>query len=419
MTKKKAIHNINTLRAYLTPIIFIIILLVQSCGRNNEKIITHTSTSHYPVAYPYKINVSEAYDNPTNITLSSFADSIDYIPLETKPECLIKVIKDVEITSDYIFISQSNSIYKFDIEGKFLMQIGSHGNGPGEYAYIYSIRLNRNTKTIYVLDGMGKKVLKYDYNGKFLGSFKPGELFSAFLSIEPNLFVFHYPDVPIEHDIADYLLFFTDSLGNFQSKFVRKDNILAEQFVGIGQYNLYNIDNNVYFKDLHNDTILRVTPDTLTAHAVFEFGKYKLDKNVPTTTEMQKELEKYLLVINVIESPKNIFIKFSNGYGRKYFAGLYNKESGKLKISRDPSIKTTIFKNDLDGGPNFFPDNYDERLNRLIGFTTAFRLKKHLESTEFINKEVSRLILKEKLIKLKTRINENDNPIIILIKEKD
>jgi len=396
-----------------------VLLLIQSCGRISEKNAINNKAIDRKIIYPYEIKVDEAYENPTNITLSSLADGIDYIPLETKPECLIRIIKDVEITSDYIFISQSNSIYKFDIEGKFLMQIGSHGNGPGEYAYIYSIRLNRDTKTIYVLDGMGKKVIKYDYDGKFLGSFKPGMLFSAFLPIEPNLFVFHYPDVPIEHDIADYLLFFTDSLGNLQSKFVRKDKILVEQFVGIGQDNLYNIDNNVYFKDLHNDTILRVTPDTLTAHAIFEFGKYKLDKNVPTTTEMQKELEKYLLVINVIESPNNVFIRFSNGYGKKYFAGLYNKESGKLRISRDPSIKTTIFENDLDGGPNFFPDNYDERLNRLIGFTTAFSFKKHLESTEFINKEVNTPILKEKLIKLKTRINENDNPIIILIKEKN
>lgn len=51
------------------------------------------------------INLEEIIRKEQIIPLSSFAYDIEYVPLETKDECLISVIEKLYITDEYILIS--------------------------------------------------------------------------------------------------------------------------------------------------------------------------------------------------------------------------------------------------------------------------------------------------------------------------
>ena len=60
------------------------------------------------------------------IRMSSFVDSISYIPLETKDECLIGFVDKIVATNDYYYVvdkQKTSSVLCFDKLGKFVRKI--------------------------------------------------------------------------------------------------------------------------------------------------------------------------------------------------------------------------------------------------------------------------------------------------------
>jgi hypothetical protein len=84
------------------------------------------------------------------------------IPLETTDECLIVEIDEIEIQNNRIYImdDDTQSVYVFDMDGKYLNKIHSYGQGPGEY-----INLSYMTVTdslIIIIDRIAEKQIKYN-----------------------------------------------------------------------------------------------------------------------------------------------------------------------------------------------------------------------------------------------------------------
>ena len=160
----------------------------------------------------FLLDIEAAYENPQEIYFSDFATNITYIPLETKENCMISSIHQILFSDEYIFVSQFRSVYQFSRDGKFIRQIGAVGNGPEEFAQISNIELNLGDGIIYLYSP--RKTLKFDFDGKFLDSFKPSLYAARSLSFGSDKFVTYYPDVREERDICDYLFYFSDSDGN-------------------------------------------------------------------------------------------------------------------------------------------------------------------------------------------------------------
>jgi hypothetical protein len=70
-----------------------------------------------------------------------------------------------------IYIAQNNDciIRKFDAKGSFLCQIGSKGQGPGEFLNISTMKIHHD-KILYVADSQNKRLNKFSLDGKFLNS---------------------------------------------------------------------------------------------------------------------------------------------------------------------------------------------------------------------------------------------------------
>ena len=100
--------------------IFMFLLLCTSCVEQKD------TTS-------IKIDLM-ATDSDT-LYYSSFVDSLSYIPLETKDDCLIREITDAILTNQYIFIldTPQQSVWIYSTKGKFIRSLHHQGNGPGEY----------------------------------------------------------------------------------------------------------------------------------------------------------------------------------------------------------------------------------------------------------------------------------------------
>ena len=359
----------------------------------------------------FLLGIESAYENPQEIYLSEFATNITYIPLETKEDCMIRSIHQILFSNEYIFVSQFRSVYQFARDGKFIRQIGAEGRGPEEFVQINNIDLDLDVEVIYIHTGY-RKTLIFDFNGTFLKSVKLSLPAARTLSFGHNGFVTYYPDVPMEHDICDYLLYFSDSTGSYLKKFERKDKITATNFMGIGQHNLYSLGEDVYFKDLHNDTIFKVLYDSLVPHIILDFGKYKLDKNIETTTENLKSLESSLLVYNVVETANHAFIRMSHGYGGRLITGWYAKTERELKIFNDPERQFSGFLNDIDGGYPIFPVGCNQTTNDLIFVYNPVRLKEFILTEDYSNLERISPDKKEKFESWIKNMDESNNPII-------
>ena len=70
------------------------------------------------------------------LKLSELADSVWYVPLETKPECVLAEKFDhfrYKNHRFYVMDDYAKTVHVFSDEGKFLHRIGSKGQGPKEF----------------------------------------------------------------------------------------------------------------------------------------------------------------------------------------------------------------------------------------------------------------------------------------------
>jgi hypothetical protein len=88
--------------------------------------------------------------------------------LETNENCLIKhFFPKIEVKDSLIFLLDNDAyLFVFDMDGKFITQIGKHGYGPDEYLKINTFYFEDNN--VVIVDEMKNSLIKYDFKGKFL-----------------------------------------------------------------------------------------------------------------------------------------------------------------------------------------------------------------------------------------------------------
>lgn len=87
---------------------------------------------------------------------------IRYIPLETTEASLIEEINKIIVRDSvfYIFDNMRKRVLLFDYEGKFISSIDKLGLGPGEYTYPSDMDVDKDGN-IYVSDFQSRNIIKY------------------------------------------------------------------------------------------------------------------------------------------------------------------------------------------------------------------------------------------------------------------
>ncbi len=125
------------------------------------------------------------------IDLSSIAESIRYVPLETTLENYTGWFSKVIIHKDRIFGQGANEAGQFiaiyDLNGKRLGIINGTGKGPGEFMEINDFLINPYNDQIELLDGQFKqRIYRYDLNGNFINELDLPIRTSVFSMNEPG-----------------------------------------------------------------------------------------------------------------------------------------------------------------------------------------------------------------------------------------
>ena len=116
---------------------------------------------------PFVVNVPTEEEE---IDVQSFCESIEYVPLETRPECLLGTIDKMDADSNLIFVldRQNGVLCSFYRDGRFNQVYGKAGQEEGAHKSVKDFSLDRSRSVVHVLDRDGGKIVSYDYSGRYL-----------------------------------------------------------------------------------------------------------------------------------------------------------------------------------------------------------------------------------------------------------
>lgn len=369
------------------------------------------------------------------VPLSEIADSVEYIPLETKDCNLLAgdLSESVYLWDKYILIRRTRHYYLFNRQGKFLRQISSQGRGPGQfpsfttkniffYSQDSSLSLNytdHNRIDRFDLNGHYKNSIDY---GKYKVEYKGQEISSAAL-LHDSIWVIHAINRQGNDPVR--LLFFNFK-GHFITKIVNTDfwEGINRKTIKTGATNESNVDfyqNNeqqLFFREERGDTIFEITSDMkLKPHIAFSFH------DGSTYAQRRSGIEKHN-IWRIIKETDNVLIflyrypthlPLALGiYYKKEKKGYRLKEAGPLYKGQ-----TMLgFTDDLAGGINVsgYKDFYQNNAqnNCIIDYKTINIIRSRL-TPEYLAKVYYRdTLAHNKLIQILDTLKEDDNPVVII-----
>lgn len=109
------------------------------------------------------------FEELDKVKVSEIVKDYSLIPLELTENNQILDATEVKIVDDKIFVldcySQLNkTLHVFDMDGKYQGQVGTAGQGPGEYIMPMSFLVNKKENLIHIMDMATNKLLSYKFD---------------------------------------------------------------------------------------------------------------------------------------------------------------------------------------------------------------------------------------------------------------
>ena len=219
---------------------------------------------------------------------------------------------------------------------------------------------------------------------------------------------------------GEYDWFVIDTLG---VNITKKLNPYPEFNGSIGNIStLSKINDNILYWDNFKDTVFHISTDfNYTPACIFVKGEHKF----PMTTagynpsdKFFKNISNFMMLVNFLETTQ--FFIFQYNLNESLKLALFDKKNSVANVIELKESENGI-NNDLDNGLPFIPEKYFEIGNEkyLTAFIQPFELKKHVTSDKFKNSTPKYPEKKKELEKLANSLNENDNPILMLVKLKE
>ncbi|WP_286845116.1 6-bladed beta-propeller [Petrimonas sulfuriphila] len=382
--------QINTILA------LVLLMVLVGCGGNkqsNDDVII--------------VDVSKSYPKK-ELILQDFMD-VEYIALETTDEFLTQGLV-LDVGKEYLLVKNRNSdgdILIFDRKtGKGVRKINRQGQGGEEYARINDMILDESNGEIFV-ESPGNRILVYDLYGSFKRVLNlDREVSSVFDYDKHNL---------ICYDMSDYHSKGEDRTRSYHVIISKQDGSITreifipfktintpiavdgDQFVASYSYQIRLSHGEWTLIETSSDTLYNYAPDGTLSPFI---------ARTPSTHTMDPEVFLYMGICTdryyFMQTVKNVF-NFEKGNGFYTDELVYDKEEKAL-------FQVAVYNGD-----------YAEKrpvamtaapVNREIEYVTildAFRLVEIYEKGQLKDGQ-----LKE----IASRLDEDDNPVIMLIKQK-
>lgn len=376
---------------------------------------------HNPQKEIKKIELIKAFNKKQNIYLSTIAEKIEYIQLESAENFIVGNATRAFADDDYLVVISFRQQYIFNRKtGEFIREIGNYGRDSNGYRNTkFNLAYNEKKKTLYAA-AWDNGIIEYSINGEVLNKIaKPNSInaYRSFTSINDSIYISYVPNYSGKDSVK---LVTVNQKGELLSVMPNhnffKDNPKRVSNWGDKEGWFIRFKEKLLLKELNSDTIFEIKGNTIYAKYIFNCGRYKPDYyNRDYVSD--EELKDYFWVQNIFESAKFIF--FTLSFNEELRAGIYDKKKNTAFIADSDTVdsfyyhwKKYGFINDFDNFIQFNPE-YINSEGEIVGLIQAYELVNW-----FKNNPQKAAKLPPHLQKFKN-IKETDNPIIMIAKLKE
>lgn len=327
----------------------------------------------------------------------------DFIPLETNEKSLIKKIGQIEFFDNRIFIFDNvNHLFLvFDMNGKFITQVGDYGQGPGEYTLPIQFCIDKEKNAFIICDIDTQKLVYYDLDNYTYMYTENVSRYTYCSLLENGKFVWFYT-AGFNSEGKKYYLTTTDQ--QFKNKNYLCQANFTSHFGMLTGSLFHNFDKKTFFHTSFEPTIWEITTNAIPRYNI-SFGKHKLpplkwlkeQESSSVYYVMSIQNTNYVSAYNLTEN--STFINVLYYVNKSIYLGFYNKQT---KVNQKYTYPQFIKYAEIDGGMSEILGVYN---NYFIVTLSPSILKKYT-----IRRNNLRLIAE--------KISEEDNPILCLFKFK-
>jgi hypothetical protein len=334
------------------------------------------------------------------LNLSDIAADVKYVQLESSvTESLIGRIGKIAYFNHRYFIydHQTNRILAFSEEGKYLFQIDRIGKGPGEYLQIADFTILPADSSICIVDNDALKFIKYDMAGKYLIDMRLHTISHNIAALNDSLIVlqFNFPEFIMNDKFS--INIYDRNMNRLSSLLPQNTNFPKERvgyFPGHSCNFFSHANDTLTLWEYRNDIVYKIINERETVNGYYIQFSQKL---------LQGDEKGYFEV----PPDKNELVVFMETKNHMFMRGTTFGETFHLVYFKDRNTGYNIvsnsgdeLRNDMDEGPNFFPDGImnDGRAYK------SFSLYEHRNNRKTVPKEFE-----------SQKISLTDNPCIMIV----
>jgi hypothetical protein len=406
--------------------LLLVFILFVSCTNKKQGEVKNVVHSEFQKDEIFQIDSRKFEENELN--LADFVADIEYIPLSNKYR--LGQILVIKVTSRAIYIVSDASsggegnglktLIRFDKNGQNPIQIGRIGKGPKEYLSGEYFAVDQTNNRIYI-SGKINTVLVFDTLGNYVRQFKfenPNQRFARLEYFGTNkLFV---PEQK-RGASGQHLWSITDTLGNILSSKINTTSAFQTRMGA--RSGVFRFKDKISYWVDYNDTIFTISPDfSFEPSWIITPGEHrKPKKDLPFTPDLPEKLLEFYTPHNFIETKKYLISRHNyKGQFAYVFIDKHTHKTSVCYLGQKWNVNKGI-PNNFDDGLMFRPEAYFVKGENefLAGTIQAYLLKAHVASEEFKNSTPKYSEKKKELEKLANNLNENDNPVLMLVKLKN
>jgi hypothetical protein len=354
------------------------------------------------------INFKEIKDS-IQINLSAFAADFEVVPLETRPECLLKYALCL-ISNKYILCNAGEAgILQFSRDGKFIRKLVSYGKGPIEVERSPQWAVDEENQILF-LTTFGKAGYFMSFSlttGSYLNNIPnavPSYARHMFLTTEGEILCVPYkkpdPDQP------SCLLYRQTREGELTGKINGPANLVIQN-----GSTLYQHEDDFRFSQRNDDTLYNIKNDILIPFLAYNYGEPN-----PIGTENVG----YKTTRVIFEAQNYIFLSHFKITSVTRNESGYSSGGSVAWLCLDKGQKKVFLMKDIYN--DFIGSGIQSQSVFVQGDGTVFMAYQAVDLLEIAEKVVADpktpAILRQRLEKISREVKPDDNPVLIVGKLK-
>ena len=368
------------------------------------------------------IEIGDLWNSETYLKLSEVAESIEYIALEKTDNCILPGENQLSciIIGDFILVRPyKNPILVFNHDGKYQFTLGKKGKGPGDYIS-GKIQYDEINEVFWILDGVLKKLLKFNNKGKLIDELKIEDGISNYCLLDTSLYLlkFIYENNGIDSEVLKL---------NTEGTICKRIPLYGEREPGVGDFsaimNFFGISNGkLCFNEppFRHGYVLNENDQWEETWTLNQGDQAVKSEDYYPSSSTKGEVWNKTAIMQMIETPNFIFMGGMSNRDSKAF--VFNKSTNTTKANHIfAETKNTrdmhgLF-NDFDGGLPFWPGGSAGN-NTYVQINDASRyIDLNLGFLKYYNVNDA-VPVSPKLKAFCETLEEEDNPVVMVVKLK-